>query len=389
MPYARPTLTQLRDQAVQDINAAEIVDQSGNVLVGLLQKAILRVLAYVQAGMAYLHYVFLDWIAHQAVPWTASGEYQAAWAALRGITAEAATPASGSVGWSTVPVAVTIAAGTLFTRADGAAFVSTAAVATVAGQPATVPLVASVPGSTGNCDAGTAFAPASPIWGVSAQPTATAAFTGGADAETAASLRTRMLAAWAAPPQGGDAADYVEWALAVPGVTRAWVAPNLAGSGTVTVWPMFDVTEAANNGFPQGSNGVAANETRDVAATGDQLTVANAIFVQQPVTALAYVNAPAPMPVNFVIANLGAGNTAPMQAAMTAALQDMFQRIANVGGAQAPLSRGGLPGIEPSDWYEALGAISGLTPFQVTTPASPVVPGVGELPVLGSIAFSS
>lgn len=71
MPYARKTLTQLRDDILADINSAQITDAAGNIVVGLLQKAILRVMAYAQAGVGYEHYGELDWIALQAVPWTA------------------------------------------------------------------------------------------------------------------------------------------------------------------------------------------------------------------------------------------------------------------------------------------------------------------------------
>jgi uncharacterized phage protein gp47/JayE len=46
----------------------------------------------------------------------------------------------------------------------------------------------------------------------------------------------------------------------VPGVTRAWCAPNGFGSGTVVVYTMWDSAEAAHNGFPQGTDGVSQNE---------------------------------------------------------------------------------------------------------------------------------
>ena len=63
--------------------------------------------------------------------------------------------------------------------------------------------------------------------------------TGAADIESTDALRTRMLYTYANPPAGGSASDYVEWALQVPGVTRAWCLPNGAGSGTVVV--LYDV----------------------------------------------------------------------------------------------------------------------------------------------------
>ena len=105
-----------------------------------------------------------------------------------------------------------------------------------------------------------------------------------------------MLESYGAPPHGGNSSDYVTWALEVPGVTRAWVPPVPLIPGAVTVFFMMDVSEAAHGGFPQGTNGVASLETRDIAATGDQLAVANSIYPLRPVTPIVYAVAPTAAP---------------------------------------------------------------------------------------------
>jgi uncharacterized phage protein gp47/JayE len=58
---------------------------------------------------------------------------------------------------------------------------------------------------------------------------------------------------------GGDATDYEQWALAVPGVTRAWAAPNEMGIGT-TVRFLMDDLRASDDGWPTPAdvNAVAA-----------------------------------------------------------------------------------------------------------------------------------
>lgn len=387
MPYPRPTLTTLRTRVLQAINAAQITDQQGNVLVSLLQKAVLRVLATATAGMSYEHYGYLDWIALQAVPWTATNEFLDGWANLKGVFREDATATQGTVTFSDSG-AEDVPEGWNVVRGDGAIFVATAT-ATPSGGSVTVVVQAAVAGSDGNFDANTAFTLQDPISGILAASTASAQTVPGTDTELDESLRTRMLAAYAAPPQGGDRQDYIEWALAVPGVTRAWVAPNAGGAGSVTVYVMLDEAEAAFNGFPQGSNGVAANETRAAAATGDQLTVANAIFDEQPVTALVYVNAPAAQPVNFSVGDLGAYNTTEMQAAIAQALAGMFLQYANVGGSVVPETGAAWPAIPPSAWYAALQAIPGLPQFEVTMPAAPISPNAGSLFTVGTITYSS
>lgn len=389
MPYSRPPLTALQAQVLQDINSAQITDASGNVLVALLQRAILRVVGNATAGMSYEHYGYLDWISLQAVPWTATDEFLEGWAGLKGIYREVATATQGTVTFSGTN-GTPLTAGTSISRSDGASFIATAE-GVWTGTSVTVNVTAAMTGAAGNFDPNTQFTLANPISGILAASTASTQTVSGTDLELDDSLKTRMLEAYAAPPQGGARQDYVEWALAVPGVTRAWVTPSGMGPGTVVVYTMFDTAEAAHGGFPQGTNGVAANEPRDAPATGDQLTVANAIFgpTEQPVTALVYSCAPNAEPTAFTITDLGTNNTATMQAAITAALQGMFLQFGNVGGTVNPESGAAWPAIPPNAWYAALEAIPGLTTFDVTVPSSPISPATGSLLTLGTVTFAS
>jgi len=385
MPYSRPSLDDLINQATQDVVDAQITDpQTSNILVGLLQKAVLRVLPTVLAGLTYGEYGYVDWLSKMFVPWTAEDEYLYGWAALKAVYQKDATAAtatfniaSGATNGTVLPAA------TIITRGDGAVYTTTAA-ETVSGGAISAPIVASVAGSAGTIVSGATLTIASPIDGIPPTGTGTPV-TPGTDQETDDDLRTRMLLAYAAPPQGGDRADYVQWAEAVSGVTRAWVAPNQMGAGTVSVFFMMDDAESAFAGFPQGTNGVATNEPRDAAATGDQLTVANAIYDVQPVTALVYATAPTAMPTNFSITLVN--NTAAVQAGAEAALTDMFLRLGNVGGTTDPTTGDAWDPIDPSDWYAALTAVSGIGRFVVNSPTSPISPSAGQLPTLGTCSW--
>jgi uncharacterized phage protein gp47/JayE len=388
MPYAIPTLAELIQQVQSDLNSADIVDADGNTINGFLEVGIVPVVAgRTLPGFVYEHYGYQAWISKQAVPWTATDEFFSGWAALRGVYQEAPTFTIGTVTFSGTN-GTTIPNATPLTRSDGTAFVTTAA-GTVASLNVTVPVQAVVAGSAGNFIANTGFTLSNSIANITAQSTGSAQTTAGTDQETFAAFKTRTLAIYASPPQGGDAQDYVEWASAVSGVTRAWVNPNGNGVGTVVVYVMLDIVESAYNGFPQGTNGVAALDTRDTAATGDQLTVANAIYPKQPVTALVYLYAPVADPIPFTINNLGSNNTSAMQTAIKNALNDMFLRYGSVGGTKNPLTLAAWPSIQPSAWYEALAAISGLTSFTVGAPLTPIVPGTGQLPVLGTVTFNT
>jgi len=360
---------------MQDITASDLPNADG-----FLRRAVLRVLAWVQAGLAYLHYGYLDWISLQSTPFTATGEYLEGWAALapNPVLREAPTFASGPAAWPGV-VNTLLPGGTVCSRGDGVQY-ATAADATVgSGGSVAVTVVALVAGSNGNTDSFTPLTLGVSIGGINPSGAATAAITGGADLETDGPLRTRMQESYAAPPHGGNQADFVTWALQVTGVTRAWCAPWIAGPGTVTVFFMMDVAEAAYGGFPQGTNGVAALETRDTAATGDQLAVANYLYALRAVTMLVYAVAPQASTQAFTIAGLS-GISSAQQAQVSAALTTLFLQ------KDSPLA---TTSIEQSDCAAAITAIGGLPSFAITAPSSwPITSAAGCLFTLGTIAYT-
>ncbi|CAJ2713192.1 baseplate J/gp47 family protein [Burkholderia pseudomallei] len=373
MPFARPSLSDLRTQVASDI-AASVPGSDPLLRIGNL-----KVTGTAQAGLAHLHYGYIDYIAKQAVPWTATDEYLAGWGALKNTYLKAATPATGSVTFS--GSSGTIPAGTQVVRGDGVTY-TTNADATVSGSSVTVAVTATTAGANGNCDSGTALTLGTAITGIQSGGTAAGAFTGGADVETQSAFGSRVMAAFQASPQGGAQADYKNWALAVSGVTRAWVAPNGFGTGTVVVYFMMDVSEAAHNGFPQGINGVSQYDQgpggvpRGVVATGDQLAVANYIINLQPVTALVYACAPIQNTVNFTLTGTSSWN-ATTRSAVSAAISGVFLANGSPGGT-----------INMSDIESAIGAVSGTAGFVITSPVGNITNATGNLPVLGTVTFN-
>ncbi|MFD1557099.1 baseplate J/gp47 family protein [Paraburkholderia silviterrae] len=378
MPFARPTLSQLQTQALQDMAAAL---QGSDPL---LRFANLNITGVALANLLNLVYGYLDWISQQAVPITSTGEHTAMWAALKNVFQK---PAEQAIGTVSFPGAngVDLPDGTPLTRGDGVGYTTTAD-ATVSGGAVTAPAICNADptgqtGAFGNCAAGTTFTLATAIDGIQSNGTAATAFTGGADIESPDSLMTRMLQAYQNPPQGGDTQDYVTWALEVPGVTRAWCNPNGFGVGTVVVFTMFDVSEAAHGGFPQGTNGVASGETRSPdTATGDQLTVANAIFSAQPVTALVWSCAPIANPINFVFTGTG-GWSAATKAAVQSAIASVFLQYG------APVINE-IPLVDLSLIESEIAAISGTQGFVMTSPAANIPNIVGQIPTIGTINYS-
>ena len=389
MPFARPTLTQLIQRASSDI----ITGLQSTT--GLLRFSNLGILGKVIAKAANAIYGYLDFIALQSNPFTATGEYAVAWGALKGVTIKAASAAVGPVVFSGTNGYV-VPAGTSIIRNDGATFTTTAD-ATMVGGSGSAPVVAGAAGAAGNTPIGTMFALGIGIAGISSSATTTAGLQGGADVEAADDFKARYLQEYAAPPQGGAVSDYPDWAGTVAGVTRVWVRPNGMGPGTVIVYFMMDDAEAAYGGFPQGTNGVATAETRDAPATGDQLLVANAIYPLRPATALVYAVAPGQNELGFTIAGI-AGASVATKGLVQAAIRAAILTGASPGGVV--LADGTAGGVTQLSTIEkAIAAIPGAAGFiitAVTASAGTVNPGAagniqsdsGFLPVFGSVVFA-
>ncbi|WP_409934942.1 baseplate J/gp47 family protein [Novosphingobium sp. 9] len=254
MPYSRPTLTTLRQQVAADI-AAGLPGVNA-----LLRYSNLTVLGDVEAALANGLYGYLDWIARQSVPFTAEDEYLEGWAALKRVTRKAAVAATGKITFN--GSSGTIPAGTIVTRSDGVTFSVDADVALDAGV-AIASVTATVAGASGSTVAGTTVSLNSAISGINSLGTVSVAITGGADVESDDDLRTRMIAAYSEPASGGSKSDYVNWALEISGVSRAWCEPGLYGTGTVAVLFMMDEAQVANGGFPKARTGYPVRRPAD------------------------------------------------------------------------------------------------------------------------------
>lgn len=366
MPYQQPTLSDLFSTSLNDIVASNVTQGKS-----LLPKSILRRLAWMFANLVWGNYDYLSYCYRQAVPWTATDENLDAWGALRDVTLKDATASVLTLTSSGGNAGIPLPAQTVITRADGVTYATTVGVTTDANGAVTCTVECQQTGTVGNCDPGTSFTLQTAIPGINAAFASVATVTTGTDVETPDEFRTRVLQAFATPDGGGKASDYVKWAETAPGVTRAWCLPNGAGIGTVVVYTMFDDAEAAADGFPQGTNGAATDDNRYTTATGDQLTVANQIAIDQPVTALVISMAPIAAAIDVQI---DVPLTAAQQSAGLTALAGLYL------DSGTPL---GMT-VSQSDVSDALKS-AGISGFDLTSPSFPVNIPVGSLPVIGSL----
>lgn len=388
MPFVRPTLTELRAQVASDL------DSSVSGSDPLLRYSNLKITGDVQASLAHLHYAYLDWIAKQAVPWTATDEYIAAWGALKNVTKKDAKYATGTV---TFPgeAGYEIDSGTSIVLGDGTSYTTTTSATVGAAGTVTVSAQADVAGADGNCAKGVVMTLGSAITGIQSSGVAATDFTGGSDQETDTSFSDRVMAAFQSSPQGGAEDDYVTWATDVSGVTRAWTSPNGFGAGTVVVYVMLDDANATYDGFPQGSDGVSVSDVlpngnpRGTVATGDQLTIANAIYVEQPVTALVYVCSPLPNMLAFTISGLSSASST-VRAAVEAAITEVLTTYGSPLAGTVDLSyiESSIAAVSSTAGF-AITAVTGTEGETVTTYTDKnITSSTGYLPVLGSVTFS-
>lgn len=379
MPYARQTLTQLIQQTASEIKVALPNADP------LLRRAVLTVLSRVLAGQHHEQYGYLDWIAKQAVPFTAEGENLIGWAALRDITPQQPTYGVFTVQSIGNNINTNVTSGAQLIRSDGTLYASTAGGSVDTNGNITLSITANTAGSASNLAVGGTVTLQSPSSGVNGTFYVTAVVANGTDLESAGNLRSRMLAAYASPPQGGDLSDYVEWTLGVPGVTRAWAADSLAGTGTVSVYFMMDNIRSYQYGLPAGTNGASSNEPRAPSATGDQLVVANYLYTKRAATALVYACSPVGAPLNIVLQEVP--NDTTIRGNISAAIAGLCIRLASPGGSWLvpQQTRGGI--LRLSDINDAIAAVPNLDHFVLVSPTSDVVSPIGVIPIPGSPTY--
>lgn len=349
MPFERPTLPQLIDAG-----ATEIESRLPGVL-ARVRRSLVGVINRVVAGGLSALYQYAEWLNRQAWPDQAEAEYLDEHGARWGVTRNEAVAATGTARFTGADGAV-IAAGTELRRADGVLYATTVEATIAAGQ-ALVALAASTAGQGGNTGINTPLTLTTPIAGVGSAAVAYTALAGGADQEGDEDYRARILRRIQRAPNGGSQDDYIDWALDVSGVTRAWIYPGEQGSGTVVLRFMRDDDTAS-----------------PIPDAGEVSAVQAALDALRPVTAALTVVAPVAVPLNFTIQLTP--DTAAVRAAVQAELADVLRREAEPGGT-----------ILITHLREAVSVAAGETDHVMTLPAANVPHTTGQIATMGVITW--
>lgn len=349
MPLQRPTLPELIARSEADLDA--------EFEAGALSRSDRQALARTLAGTAHGQYGWLEFHARQALPDTTEAEFAERWGDIWKVIRKAAAEATGAAdftgsGGAVIPKDTVLLIDDLEYTTD--------AEATIAGGVASANVTAREGGADGNAAAGETLTFATPEAGVTATATVGAGgLTGGTDLESEADYLARRLLRMQKPPRGGHEDDYVFWALEIAGVTRAWAFRNRDGAGTVAVFFVMD--DKAGTIIP---------DAAEIQTVQDYIETPG----HKPAPATATVYAPVAVPLDFTIQLTP--NTAAVQAAVQAELEDMLRQDSSPGGS-----------ILISKINEAVSRAEGETDHAVNVPAGTVVHAANEIATMGAITW--
>ena len=319
-----------------------------------LPRSMLGVLNKTLSGGIDGLYADIDSAAADIIYDTASEAALVRWAGIWGLTLKAPSAATGPALFN--GGVGTVAAGAILVRADGIQYALQADVPLVAGAGVGTVTCLSA-GAMTDTPAGAALTLMVPSPGVSPNALVGAGgLSAGADIETAPELLARLLVRIRQTPQGGSVADFEEWALLVPGVTRVWVMKGWNGPGTVGVLFMCD------------------DRANPIPLAADVAAVQAVLDLLQPVAGTAFAVAPTAVPLNFSI-HLEPGSTV-IEGAVQDGLADL---IANecVPGGTMPLTQ----------ITATISKAAGVVDFILSEPVANSTVATGSINTMGVITW--
>lgn len=344
MAFVRPTLKELISRISSGIQSRLSTPQ--------VRRSNATVYGRVLAGASHALHGFIEYISRQIFVETADSEHLDRHASLFGISRKAASKATGKVKFSFQEGVVDVPVGTILQGNEHQ--YQTTSSPDASGIASVEALEA---GMASNLEEGNALSLISPIEGVLSEAQSQG-IAGGADAEDDESLRARVLSRQRETPHGGTSSDYVQWALSVPGVTRAWCYPLEDGDGTVTVRFVCD-------------------NLADISPDEEMVKQVQAyIDSARPVTADATAMAPKLKPVAISISTL-TPDTAGVREAVEAELRDLFIAESEPGHQ-----------VYLSHIRAAISAAAGEVDHEVLAPTSNPQAEANELLTLGQITWS-
>lgn len=357
MPFSVPSLEQMRKLARDSIVNAVAAGRP------IVRRSIEDAIGNAVGEVQYLHLERLRLMWAQLWPDTATGRWLDRHAAMWGLARKDAGPGSGKIR-VTGTASSTLPLGWELTSATGYTYATNAELTLGLTGEGFVTVTATTGGKATNLPAGAELTLASAVAGIDDVVTVVVGekgedgIVGGADVEGDEDLRVRILSRIRNPPVGGSVADYINWALEVSGITRAWAYPGVNGPGTVLVLVVDD------NGSPIAPGPAKLDEVKAYLQTVAPATDVPGITVAAPTL----------FPIDHTM--VLSPNDPNVQAAVDAALAQ-FYRLRELGDdVRHSQIVGAIDAVAVEDWHD------------LTDPAADVPLATYELPVLGTTTYN-
>jgi len=332
----------------------------------ILRRSFIEAYSKAISGASHTLHGYLDYLSLQLFTDTMDEENLLRDGTIYGVARNEATIAELNI-TITFTGAATVAAGTAYQHGSGQTYtIKNDVTAIGAGTEAGI-IVADEAGAAATLAAAETVTLTSPIANVQSSAVVDSTAFEGEDQESIESYRSRVLARKQAPPQGGTNQDFKNYALSVPGITRAWVIPGRLGPGTVTVYVVED------------------DETPIFPDQAKLDEVFDAISELMPVEVDLFVVAPVEREMNPIIRLKP--NTAAVQAAVQTELEDLIARSAQVRGTLENSTDIYDGIIRVSQVREAISIAQGEEDHVLVFPTEDFQPQEGGILTLGTITF--
>lgn len=347
MSFKRPSLPELMGRIDQDILSRMPGSQAAMAM------RTTKALSASMGGLVHGLYGYLQWLERQLFPETCDDENLHLHSA--GVPRRPASAATGVAVFEGNDGRAIVTGSEL--RAGNVEYVTTAEAVVVDGV-AAAPVRAVTVGVSGNQAPGAELRLVSPVSGVAASATVDGeGIRGGADLEAFGSWRDRIMLRRARVPRGGAAGDWEEWALQVPGVTRAWEDPLGMGPGSVVLR-------------------IVSDDADDGPLPSEQLLTAVAKHIEALRNVQAKVYVVGPDTQEFVPQLLVFPNTDEARSSAAQALKDLVENEGVPGGT-----------FLISRIRSAIGRAPGVEDYDLQWPTANVEHGTGVLPVWGGVQW--
>lgn len=241
-------------------------------------------------------------------------------------------------------------------------------------------------GAIGNLDPGAVVSFANPLANVAQNATVDSQVVTGADGETEAQYRQRVIDRFQKRPQGGAYADYEIWGEEVAGIINVYPYTSDCPGQVDCYVEATPESSGDPDGIPTPAQLQAVLDSINFDQSG--------LATRRPANALANTFAITRVPFDVEVTNLVVDNLADVQASITTAVEEYFlEREPFIPGLSVPprrdrITSSGVAGVVDDIVSAAGGIFTGVSVDQGVTPVDVYSLDIGEKAKASSVTFT-